>query len=76
MKITIKKMIEEGQFDNDILYALAKGLSYKEIILYTGLKKNYITYAINLLYKKYNAKNKMQLVILAVQKGLIDINKI
>jgi len=39
MKITIKKMVENGEFDKDILIALAKGMTYKEINFYTGLKK-------------------------------------
>lgn len=76
MKINIKRKIEKGDYDVEILLALAHGMTYDEIKESTGLNKNYVSYAINLLHKKFHTKSNTQLVILALQKNIIDIESI
>ena len=72
MKQTIKSKVENGMYDKIILQKLSEGSKNKDLIKTTGLSEKYVSYNLKLLRKKFNAENKIQLIINAYLKGVIS----
>lgn len=55
----------------DVLEQLSNGFSYKQVANILGIKEATVKKHVSWLFKMYKVKNKTQLLVLAVRRGLI-----